>query len=225
MDYKALYEALLEHHQFMLSQISHEIRNPVTIVNSFLQILESNHPELLKDNCWIKIMDNMDLLKALLNELSEYNNSSRLNLKSTNIFYLAEDIIDSLRPSLSACDITISLIKETALPLIPADAVKIRQILMNLIRNAKEAIGNHGTIICRLAFDGEYVAISVKDNGCGIPLEYQSDLFEPFITHKSEGTGLGLPICKRIVEAHHGKIFFISDEEKGTTFTILLPVG
>lgn len=72
----------------MLSQVSHEIRNPVTLINSFMQLLEGRHPELIQDNYWQKIMENMDFLKSLLNELSAFNNSEKLNLQNSNIFVL-----------------------------------------------------------------------------------------------------------------------------------------
>ena len=79
-DYKMLYQQLKIKHQFMLSQVSHEIRNPVTLINSFMQLLEGRHPELTQDNYWQKIMENMDFLKSLLNELSAFNNSGNLGI-------------------------------------------------------------------------------------------------------------------------------------------------
>ena len=83
IDYKKLYQEQAKKHQLMLSQISHEIRNPVTLINSFLQILEKQHPDLSEDQNWIKILENMDFLRGLLGELSSYNNSLRLNLQSS----------------------------------------------------------------------------------------------------------------------------------------------
>ena len=82
IDYKKLYQEQAKKHQLMLSQISHEIRNPVTLINSFLQILEKQHPDLSEDQNWIKILENMDFLRGLLGELSSYNNSLRLNLEA-----------------------------------------------------------------------------------------------------------------------------------------------
>lgn len=100
IDYKKLYQEQAKKHQLMLSQISHEIRNPVTLINSFLQILEKQHPDLSEDQNWIKILENMDFLRGLLGELSSYNNSLRLNLESTNVYALFANVIESINPSL-----------------------------------------------------------------------------------------------------------------------------
>lgn len=223
-DYKILYEQLKARHQFMLSQVSHEIRNPVTLVNSFLQLLESRHPELGQDDYWQKIMENMDFLKSLLNELSEFNNSEKLNLQTTNMYMVFREVIDSVSPGLNENGITIDLEKKSPVPVIQADGVKIRQLLLNLIRNARDAVSSTGHIHCTIWSDIDNVILSVSDTGNGIPNEYQNDLFEPFITHKQEGTGLGLPICKRIVQAHKGNISYRSVYGEGTTFEIILPV-
>lgn len=223
-DYKTLYEQLNAKHQFMLSQVSHEIRNPVTLVNSFLQLLEGRHPELRHDNYWQKIMENMDFLKYLLNELSEFNNSEKLNLQTTNLYLVFREVIDSVSPGLNETGITIDLEKKTPVPVIQADGVKIRQLLLNLIRNARDAISSTGHIHCTIRSDVDNVILTISDTGGGIPNEYESDLFEPFITHKQEGTGLGLPICKRIVQAHNGTITYHTVTGKGTTFEAVLPV-
>ncbi len=223
-DYQILYQELLSQHQFMMSQISHEIRNPVTLINSFLQILGKQHPELTSDDCWNKIMENMDFLKSLLSDFSQFNNSSRTALQETSILQLFHDIFDSVTPTYNNLGIELILNKETAIPTILADKTKIRQLILNLLRNAREAIGTNGKIICTLKSDGSSVTITIQDTGPGIPDAYQKDLFEPFITHKQEGTGLGLAICKRIAEAHEGSISFSSIPEKGTEFTVVLPV-
>ncbi|MGN0399730.1 MAG: ATP-binding protein [Blautia sp.] len=224
-DYKALYLEQKIQHQFMLSKISHEIRNPVTLVNSFLQILEDHHPDLTEDSCWMKIMENMDFLKKLLNEFSNFNNSEKIALQPVNLYYLFSAITDSTAPELSQKGISITLEKRSPIPLIPVDELKIRQLLLNLIRNAAESIAEKGTITCAIESDGETVTLSVADTGCGILPEQQHNIFEPFTTFKQEGTGLGLPICKRIAEAHKGTLSFTSTPGKGTTFRLVLPVS
>lgn len=224
-DYKMLYQQLKMKHQFMLSQVSHEIRNPVTLINSFMQLLEGRHPELMQDNYWQKIMENMDFLKSLLNELSAFNNSEKLNLQNSNIYTTFCEVIESVTPALNERHITIDLQKTSPIPVIKAVGTKLRQLFLNLIRNASDAIETEGHIFCTIQSDGESVTFTISDTGNGIPSEYQDDLFEPFITHKQEGTGLGLPICRRIVCAHKGTISFKSKSGEGTTFKIVLPVS
>lgn len=223
-DYKTLYEELQVKQQFLLSQISHEIRNPVTLINSFLQLFESRHPEIIQDYYWKNIIENMDFLKALLNEFSTFNNSKKLQMQEINLYQLLFDTVNSIIPVCEDAAISVVLKKETAIPTILADQTKIQQLILNLLRNAREAIGSQGIITCSLKSDGETVSISIHDNGPGIPENYQRDLFEPFITHKQEGTGLGLAICKRIAETHGGNISYTSISGEGTCFTLTLPV-
>ncbi len=223
-DYRQLYEDLQAQQHFTLSHVSHEIRNPVTLINSFLQLLESHHPELKEDKYWEKIMENMDFLKTLLNEFSSFNNSCKLHFQELDLSELLENLISSFVPTLKSHNISLVSTIEPNLPIIQADKTKMSQLILNLLRNSSEAIKTNGTIHCSLSSQKNHLVLSVKDNGSGIPVLYQEDLFEPFITHKQEGTGLGLPICKRIAEAHNGSISFQSIPDKGTEFTVLLPV-
>lgn len=124
IDYKKLYQEQAKKHQLMLSQISHEIRNPVTLINSFLQILEKQHPDLSEDQNWIKILENMDFLRGLLGELSSYNNSLRLNLESTNVYALFANIIESINPSLEKKNVSIAFNKLSPIPLLYVDHTK-----------------------------------------------------------------------------------------------------
>ena len=223
-DYEALYQELQTKQQFLLSQISHEIRNPVTLINSFLQLFESHHPEIVKDDCWEKVMENMNFLKALLEEFSSFNNSAKLHLQEINLDHIFRETVESITPICQDLGISVLYQKETAVPLICADPTKIRQVLLNLLTNAREAIGSQGLIRCYLSCDGENIYLCVKDTGTGIPISYQKDIFEPFVTHKQGGTGLGLAICKRIVSAHNGHIFFRSAAGEKTAFTVILPI-
>lgn len=223
-DYKALYQESQVKQQFLLSQISHEIRNPVTLINSFLQLFESHHPEITKDDCWEKIMENMSFLRALLEEFSSFNNSAKLNLREINLDSIVRETVASVAPICQDLGISVLYEKETAIPLITADPTKIRQVLLNLLTNAREAIGSQGLIRCSLNCDGNNLYLCVKDTGAGIPANYQKDIFEPFVTHKQGGTGLGLAICQKIVSAHQGHIFFRSAAGEDTAFTVILPI-
>ena len=220
-DYKTLYQELQVKQQFLLSQISHEIRNPVTLINSFLQLFESHHPEIKEDDYWEKIMENMSFLRALLEEFSSFNNSAKLHLQEINLDSIFRE---SLTPLCQTLEISLLYEKETAVPLISADPTKIRQVLLNLLTNAREAIGRQGLIRCSLSCDGENIYLCVKDTGSGIPVSHQKDIFEPFVTYKQGGTGLGLAICKRIISAHGGQIFFRSSAGEDTSFTVVLPI-
>lgn len=208
----------------MLSKVSHEIRNPVALINSFLQLLCGRYPELKTDGYFQKIEENMDYLKALLDELSVYNHSHTAKKEDLNPYLLLQELTASAAPLLEPGNISISLCKETAIPRIPIDKVKFQQLFSNLIRNAAEAMPDGGEIHLLISCDGSSVQIQVADTGCGIPAEYLPTLFDFFVTHKKNGTGLGLAICREIVSAHNGKISVQSSCE-GTVFTVVFPIA
>ncbi len=216
-------EQLEKEFDFTLSKISHEIRNPVTLINSFLQILEEKCPEVTNSGCWDDIWDNMEYLKSLLNELSSYNNAKKLHLDATYMDVLLEKVVASVRPTLDYLDIRLEYRICHPLPVMNIDETKLRQALLNLIRNAQEALSPGGHIKITGSCQGSICAISVSDNGPGIAPEHLETIFDPFVTYKKNGSGLGLAITKNIVSAHQGEIQ-VESTLQGTTFTILLPV-
>lgn len=222
--YEKQLQAMEEQHRFTLQKISHEIRNPVTLINSFLQIMEEQHPEVSQFECWTQIMENMNFLKSLLNEISDYNRSSIIHSEPTNLYHMLQRIVQDVTPTLSEQKIQIHLHKHTALPPIDADPVKLREVFYNLIRNSAEAIGTNGNITIGIGYENESIVITVADDGPGIPKEHLSAIFEPFVTYKKEGTGLGLAITKNVIDSHRGTIVVESKKGSGTQFSISLPI-
>lgn len=216
--------ALTEQHRFALQKISHEIRNPVTLISSFLQLVESEHPEVTHFKYWDQIMENMDFLKKLLDEISDYNRSTVIHVETINLYHMLENIVLDMAPTLSKRGIQLKLHKRSALPPLNADSVKLRQAFHNLIRNSAEAINKNGTISIDIYYKNESIIITFADDGPGIPQEYLSTIFDPFVTHKKEGTGLGLAITKNIISAHNGTIIAESQEGSGAIFTLSLPI-
>lgn len=215
---------LEQSHQFQLSQISHEIRNPVTLINSFLQLFAASNPEVTTRPYWSEIIENMQYLRTLLTELSSYNNSKVLHRKTTNLYRLLESIVTSATPALLESNVELRLIKSTPIPSFDIDEMKMRQVFLNIIRNAAEAMPQGGVITLSISAEKNSVEIQIQDTGCGIPVEYMPTLFQSFITHKKEGTGLGLSIAQNIVQAHGGSISVHSTPGYGSTFTVKLPV-
>lgn len=217
-------EELEQTYQFRISQISHEIRNPVTLINSYLQLLAKVHPEVADFQYWDHVVSNMDFLIDLLNEISNYNHSEHVNKTSTNIYMFVKDFVEDISIELEKQGIQILLQKESALPRLDIDPVKFKEVLHNLVRNSAESISQNGMITIRMYFEDLSIIIEISDNGCGIPEEYLPTIFEPFVTHKKDGTGLGLAITKNIIDAHGGTIQVSSHLNKGTTFTMRLPL-
>ncbi|MCX6138841.1 MAG: ATP-binding protein [Ignavibacteriales bacterium] len=112
------------------------------------------------------------------------------------------------------------------LPLIQGNGNYLQQVFLNLMINARDAMPSGGTIGITTAIEGASIVIGFSDTGGGIPKELQEKIFEPFFTTKSagKGTGLGLPICRKIIQQHQGKMRVQSTEGKGTKFIIMLPI-
>lgn len=218
-------KSMQESHRFTVSQISHEIRNPVTMINSSLQIIEKEHPEVQDFTLWKETMEDMQYLRRLLDELSSYNNGGALHLKPIQTEEWMNQTMASFDLVNTSEKISFSYYAESPLPVISADPIKLRQAFINLLRNALEALPCEGNVSLTVSSQEGCVCIEVTDNGCGIPKEHMETLFEPFITHKPTGTGLGLAITKRIIEAHRGSISCVSEEGVGTAFTVLLPIS
>ena len=217
-------ESTIEDQRFALSKISHEIRNPVTLINSSLQLIEQEHPEVASFAFWNETRSDMKYLLRLLEDLSAFNNGQVLHLEQISTSEWLKETAASLKAAVSQI-YTFKIDVAEDLPSITADPVKLRQAILNLLRNAFEAISENGSVYFHAHADESNLTITVRDNGCGIPPEYLDDLFKPFITHKSGGTGLGLAITKQIINAHRGKITIHTAPDQGTSFDIVLPLA
>ncbi len=220
---------LFETHRLEISTISHEIRNPLTLVYSTLQLIESQHPEVFSFQHWDSMHQDIEYMNQLLAELSSYNNGDRLNLSLTDASAFLKKLVLSFASSLSDTNIEFTSRIIPELPVISLDAVKIRQTLLNLLKNAKDAVLSrsdsiHPMITLNTEYIHDTIRISIKDNGCGIASRELASIFEPFITYKESGTGLGLAIARRIIKAHGGSIYAESTLGEGSAFTVTLPV-
>ena len=145
-------------------------------------------------------------------------------LKPASLNEAVEKTLELLRPELSNRGLSVKTKLEGHLPLAPLDATQMQQVLVNLIKNAMQAMTKGGTLTLRTSEGSEGVWVSVADTGGGIPQEQINRIFEPFFTTKKKGSGLGLMIVQRIIRAHGGRIELESDVGRGTTFRIWLPL-
>lgn len=230
---------LLASHRESVSTITHEIRNPLTLVYSSLQLIESAHPEVHTFRHWDALHQDVIYMMRLLTDLSDYNNGLSLHRETLNTGSFLKQLVLSFAASLEASNIEFTSRTAPSLPPIEADTAKLKEVLLNLLKNAFEAFpeGTSGSIrldadtvraentaqLPDTATSRIWLQIQIRDNGCGIPSDRLEDIFTPFITFKSGGTGLGLPLSRRIIEAHGGTLTAESHPDTGTAFTILLP--
>lgn len=221
---RELLQKLLDSQQYTISKISHEVRNPLTLIYSTFQLIESSHPETRDFAHWSELREDIEYTIALLQELSAYNNSEHLHLSTFSARDFLGQICLSFAASCVDTGIEFSSVISPDLPELTADRLKLHEAILNLLRNAREAILTTGSIRLEAVHKNQMLQIIISDTGCGISPEYLDTVFDPFVTYKPDGTGLGLAIVKRTVEAHAGTVTVTSICGKGTTFSLLLPI-
>lgn len=208
---------------YTLSKFSHELRNPLTLINSGLQMIASAHPEVKEYEHWDDVMDNLDYVKELLDELSAFNNAGHIKKENIDTSNYLRTILSSIKPTLDYLEITLETDIPDSLPSMALDRIRVRQMLLNLLKNAWEAVPiPGGKISFSVIPENSGIRIDIRDNGCGISKEQQATIFQPFFTTKESGTGLGLAVSKQIAQAHSGDITLESAPGQGTVFHIFL---
>ena len=207
-----------------LSRLTHEIRNPLAMLSAQLQLLEEHHTELSDSREWEDILSTLSYLNELFQELSSYKDAGLLHMEPGDLSTFLEGLVSAVRPRLEYLNISLQYCSDGNLPVLSGDRLRLRQALLNLIRNAQESILPPGEIRIEAFSDRGHVYLSVIDTGSGIPEEYLETLFDPFVTHKNGGTGLGLAIVRQVVEAHEGEIQIRSIPGQGTTFSMIFPI-
>ena len=219
------------HYHYFVSKLSHEIRNPLTLVYSSLQLMEKEQPLIGTSPLWAQIKYDLEDTLRLLADLSSLNNSGTLQPEPLDLQKFLGETAASCRSFLQQHKIFFTLQTGADLPMISADRRRLKEALLNLIHNAADALSckeENRRLILAAAACRDFVQIHVRDNGCGIPAEYRGSILEPFVTHKPNGTGLGLAIAKSIVSHHGGALSFTTSTDIPETFTdfcITLPAG
>ncbi|MDI3256726.1 MAG: ATP-binding protein [Kyrpidia sp.] len=206
--------------------IAHEIRNPLTSIRGFLQIMRQNFIRLRmeKEFQYTEVMlAEIDRVNELVGELLLLSKPRDMKLEPVEV----EELITGLAPLISSETILHDIEFHLCIKPVPkvlADSEMLKQVVVNLVKNAVEAMEHGGTLtICtRVVQDEDLVQIDVQDTGPGIPNYVMDRIFDAFFTTKENGTGLGLPICQRIISDLGGTIR-VSSKGYGTTFTVLLP--
>lgn len=220
---KDLIDKLIQEHQFTMSRLSHEIRNPLTLISSSLQLIEAQNPDLLQNPHWTRTLEDVRFVCSLLDELSSYSGGEHLNLTAFPFGIFLKHIALSFAMSLQNTDIEFVSEIDENLPSLVGDQHKLQEVLLNLLQNAKDAVSECGHILLRASADASSVIVSITDDGCGMTSEQSDTIFSPFTSYKPEGSGLGLAICKRITDSHHGTLTVSSTPGKGTSFTLTIP--
>lgn len=213
-------------------RLAHEIKNPLTPIQLSAERLtrklsaELSEPsaDFLK-RMTTTIIQQVDNLKAMVNAFSEYARAPSVRLQPSDLNALVQDVVELYRHQ--DAHVTLHLQLAQDLPLLQLDPHRMRQLLVNLIKNALEALEEHPPPAAQISIttqrQAQQVILSVQDNGAGIPAELLPRLFEPYVTSKHKGTGLGLAIVKKIVEEHGGHLNARNHPDGGAIISVLLP--
>lgn len=209
---------LNKNEQLVISKISHELRNPLTIIYSTLQLIESRHPEARTFDHWHELMQDVEFMSVLLDDLSRFNHAGALNFSTFSFRPFWEYISLSFAASVADTKLEYFSKIDSSINQITGDKTKLQEVFLNLLRNAADAASPDGTISMTAEQSKDSIIIQVQDNGCGISKEHLSSIFEPFTTYKKNGTGLGLSISESIIQAHGGTIEVDSAPQKDQRF-------
>lgn len=212
----------------LAASLAHEVRNPLNSIHLQLVLLARRvsglEPPMSETLSALVTTAQKEIarLDTLVEEFLSLSSVDRLGLSETDLNRPVRDVLALMAPVIAQA--RAKVVEELAdnLPRVPLDPEKMRQVLINLVRNALDAMPGGGTLTITTRSSGDGVLIEIADTGTGIDPSH--DVFDLFMTTKSGGTGLGLPIARRIVEAHGGSLTFESAPGKGTTFYVALPV-
>ncbi|MEK4360063.1 ATP-binding protein [Paenibacillus sp. FSL M7-1455] len=209
----------------MAASITHEIRNPMAVVRGFLQLMKEKSPDSL-DHYYRIVMEELDRANGIINDFLSLAQNRISEKEQWHLHQIINDLSPLLWADANLRGQTIELLLDERVPKLHLNAKEIKQVLLNLARNGMEAMEEKGklTIQTRFRESDNMVELIVRDTGVGMSESRLERLFEPFFTTKAKGTGLGLALCLSIVERHGGKIDVESEEGKGTTFIISLPL-
>lgn len=214
----------------MVAGIAHEIKNPLTSMKLFIQLMEENksNPEFWNEYGAV-INNEVNRLETLVENFLGFARTREADMQDINLQEIMNKVYQLVKTQCSKENVQIQIEVDPTIK-VHADTQKMLQVFLNLILNAVQAMGKKANknakvvIYSEVEENGSQVKIAVADNGTGIPKENLDKLFTPFFTTKQKGTGLGLSIVHKIVEEHDGKIQVESEIGKGTVFYITLPL-
>ena len=205
-----------------LFKITHEIKNPIAVIKGYLDMFDISNMEHSKK--YIPIMKSE--INRTLTLLQDFLSISKITIEKDlmDVNMLLEDTISSLKPILNNRNVVVSYNVSSDEIYINADYNRIKQTLINIIKNSIESIQKNGHIKVSTILNKGYVDIIIEDNGCGMSKSELSKIKEAFFTTKEKGTGLGIYLSNEIIRQHDGEMNFESEIDYGTKVTIKLPL-
>jgi len=210
----------------LTSQIAHELNNPIYGIMNTLELLKTEIPPESKRRRILELsLSEIQRLSEMLRNMLSFSKPEEEARKRIHLNELLEGILLMMERQMRESNIRVVLDLDHQIPEVMASTNQMRQVMLNMFKNAKEAMPNGGTLTVRTAKENQKVSVHIQDTGVGIPEEIRNKIFEAFFTTKQKvkGVGLGLSVCYGIIKDHGGEIRVESEEGRGTTFIISLP--
>ncbi len=223
---RAQYEELAE----LAGSLAHEIKNPLSVIHMNIDLLSEDLSEI-DSPITRRSLDRVDIVRsqcermeALLRDFLKYARLRDIDLLPGSLNDQIEQVLRAYQAQANAADIDIEKYLDPDLPAILLHSDSLQAALMNLVKNALEAMDRGGQLWARTYTTRGGIALDLIDTGCGVDDTTVLHMFEPFYSTKDEGSGLGLPTARKIIEAHGGRISVQSEVGRGTKFTLEFPV-
>ena len=210
----------------LTSQIAHELNNPIYGIMNTLELLKTEVPPESKRRRILELsLSETQRLSEMLRSMLSFSKPEEEKRRPIKINELVEGILLVMEKQMREVNINVETYFDSEIPEVMASTNQMRQVMLNVIKNAKEAMPKGGTLTVRTSREDDKVLIHIQDTGIGIPEEIRDKIFDAFFTTKQKvkGVGLGLSVCYGIIKDHGGEIKVESEEGKGTTFIISLP--
>lgn len=225
---KKAYEELQETERLatvgeMAAGITHEIRNPLTSIKGLLELKQMDEDP--SDKYTPIILDEVNRIDTIVNDLMMLGKPKSHSFSRENVPHILEYVVSLLKPLAVKNNIKLKTKIAEDLQPIYCDEIQIKQVFINLVKNAIESMENGGEITIAANLSNDNVVIEVIDQGVGIPQEKIPKMGEPFYTTKETGTGLGLMVSIKIIEEHQGDVLIDSEVDRGTSVTVILPIN
>ncbi len=213
----------------LFGSLAHEIKNPMSVIRMNMELLAEDfaNPQTPKERRALAKIEMVTRqctrLENLLNDFLRFSRLRNLDLRLGNLNEQIERVLDLFEPQAVDSNIEVIRYLDPDLPSVKLEPETVQAALVNLVKNAMEAMPNGGQLVARTRLTRTGVALDLIDTGCGMDEKTAMKMFDAFYTTKNGGSGLGLPTARKIIEAHGGRIDVHSEVGRGTQFTLEFP--
>lgn len=215
----------------LASGLAHEIKNPLSSLSLNLQLLAEDYEQAQDPSAGRSrrrletLQRETERLAGVLDDFLRFARGQELNTEEVNLVDVVEEVLDFFEPEATQNRVALRRDLGRAPARVRLDAGLFKQALFNILVNARQAMPDGGEILAQASRENGHVLVHITDTGCGIAPEDLDKIYHPYFSTKKNGTGLGLPTARRILEEHGGAIRVQSEKGKGSRFTLALPVA